>query len=109
MIPNIDPKQMKSMMKKLGVKQEEIEASEVLIKCKDKEIIIRNPQVIKINMMGQDSIQVVGEIEERGLSNVKDEDVNAVIEQTGCSKDEALKALEDSDGDIAKAILSFRE
>jgi len=109
MIPNIDPKQMKSMMKKLGVKQEEIEASEVLIKCKDKEIIIRNPQVIKINMMGQDSIQVVGEIEERGLSNVKDEDVNAVIEQTGCSKDEALKALEDSDGNIAKAILSFRE
>ena len=109
MIPNIDPKQMKSMMKKLGMRQEEIEASEVLIKCKDKELIIRNPQVMKINMMGQDSIQIVGEIEERGLSNIKEEDVNAVVEQTGCNKEDALKALEDSDGDIAKAILSFRE
>jgi len=108
-MPNIDPKQMKSMMKKLGMKQEEIEASEVLIKCRDKELIIRNPQVMKINMMGQDSIQIVGEIEERGLSDIKKEDIDAVVEQTGCNQDEALKALEDNDGDIAKAILSFKE
>jgi len=31
------------MMKKMGMKQEDIDASEVIIKCSDKEIIIRKP------------------------------------------------------------------
>lgn len=109
MIPNINPNQMKSMMKKLGMKQEQIEASEVLIKCEDKELIVKNPQVMKVNVMGQDSLQITGEIEERSSSSIKEEDISTVIEQTQCNKEEAIKALEENDGDIAKAILSLKD
>ena len=57
-MPGMDPRLVKQAMKKLGVKQEEIEASEVVIKCSDKNIIIRNPEVLKVNMMGQETFQV---------------------------------------------------
>lgn len=103
---NLNPKDLEKAMKKLGVKQEEIDANEVVIKCNDKELVIKNPKVIKINMMGQESLQINGEIEERGLNN--EEDVKTVMEQAGCSRDEAVKALEESDGDIAGAILSLK-
>ena len=53
MIPGINPKQMEKAMKQLGMKQEAIEAEEVVIRCNDKEIVIRNPDVSKINMMGK--------------------------------------------------------
>ena len=40
----MNPKMLKQAMKKMGMKQEDIDASEVIIKCSDKEIVIRNPQ-----------------------------------------------------------------
>ena len=67
MFPKVNPQQMQKMMKQLGMKQEEIPAEEVIIKCHDKELIIRNPSVQKVNMMGQESIQITGDIEERAL------------------------------------------
>ena len=109
MIPGMNPSDLRKAMKKLGMKQEEIDASEVIIKCSDKELVIRDPQVVKINVMGQDSLQITGSIEERSLSNVEEGDVDAVVEQTGVSKEEALEALEDNDGDIAKTILSLKK
>ena len=45
MIPGMNPKDVQRAMKKLGIKQEEIEANEVIIKTNDKEIVIQNPQV----------------------------------------------------------------
>lgn len=103
---NLNPKDLEKAMKKLGVKQEEIDANEVIIKCNDRELVIKNPKVIKINMMGQESLQINGEIEERSLNN--EEDVKTVMEQTKCSRDEAVKALGESEGDIAGAILSVK-
>ena len=50
------------MMKKMGISQQEIDATEVIIKTPEKEIVITNPQVSKVNMMGQQTFQVVGEI-----------------------------------------------
>ncbi|OYT26932.1 MAG: ubiquitin [Thermoprotei archaeon ex4572_64] len=38
-----------------------------------------------------------------------DEDVVIVMEQTGCSRDEAIKALEEAKGDLAKAIIMIQE
>ena len=81
---------------------------QVIIKGSEKDIVIKNPQVSKINMMGQETFQIVGEIEEveKGPS---EEDVNVVVEQAGCSEKEAVNALKENEGDIAKAILSLKK
>ena len=97
---------MEKMMKKMGLKQEEIEAEEVVISCKHKKMIIKNPQVTKVNMMGQESIQVTGDIEE--VEDLKEEDINIVVNQTGCTKEQAEKALNEKK-DIAAAILYLNE
>ncbi|MBI2508399.1 nascent polypeptide-associated complex protein [Candidatus Woesearchaeota archaeon] len=108
MIPKINPKQMEKMMKQLGVKQEEIDAEEVVIKCRDKELIIKNPSVQKVNMMGQESLQITGDIEEKIPEKFSDDDVKLVAEQTGCSEETARETLENNDGDIAKTILEIK-
>jgi nascent polypeptide-associated complex subunit alpha len=106
MFPGMNPKMVKQAMKKMGMKQEELDAVEVIIKLRDKELLIRNPQVSKVNMMGQETFQVSGTIEE--VSGVNEDDVKTVMEQASCSEDEAKKALEKTDGDIAEAILSLQ-
>ena len=90
----------------MGVKQEEIDASEVIIKTKDKTITIKNPQVSKVNMMGQESFQISGEIEE---STISEEDIKTVAEQSNVSLKEAKEALEKTNGDLAEAILILKE
>ncbi|MDP2907107.1 MAG: nascent polypeptide-associated complex protein [Nanoarchaeota archaeon] len=109
MFPKINPKQIEKAMKQMGIKQEEIDATEVIIKTHDKELVIRNPHVAKVNMMGQESLQITGSIEERELKPYKEEDIKTVMEQAGCSKEEAVKALEDHKGDLAEAILSLKQ
>lgn len=109
MFPKINPKQLEKAMKQMGVRQEEIDATEVVIKTHDKELVIRNPHVTKVNMMGQESIQITGSIEERDLKPYNKEDVKTVMEQAGCSEEEAREALEKSKGDLAEAILSLKQ
>lgn len=115
MFPGINPKQMQQAMKQLGVKQEEINASEVIIKTPDKTLIIRNPQVTKMKMMGQESLQITGNIEEEpNFANqsktnyISEADINTVAEQAGVSKEEAKIALELTNGDLAEAIIGLK-
>lgn len=110
MFPGINPRMMKQAMKKMGINQQEIDAEEVIIKTKDKEIIITNPSVSKINMAGQETWQISGEEEERSLKvEINDEDIKTVMEQTGKSKEECRDAIEKANGDLAEAILSLKE
>lgn len=106
MFGGIDPKLMKQAMKRMGIKQEEIRASEVIIKTADKNIVIRNPQVAKVNMMGQDTFQISGDITE--TSGISEDDVKTVAEQAGVSEEKARAALEESKGDLAEAILKLK-
>ena len=111
MIPGMNPRDMQKAMKRLGIKQEEIDAQEVIIKTTDKEIIIHNPQVSKVNMMGQETYQIIGEAEERALSSkpdINDEDIKAVMEQSGVSEEKAKAAIESNNGDLAKAIIVLK-
>ncbi len=48
----MNPRQMQQMMRKMGIQQQEIDATEVIIKTADKEIVITEPNVSKVNMMG---------------------------------------------------------
>ena len=58
MIPGLNSREMLKAMKKLGIKQEDIDALEVIIRCSDKDIIVRNPEVLKVNMTGKETFQV---------------------------------------------------
>lgn len=103
MIPGINQKQIAQMMKKMGMQQEEIDAKEVIIRTKEGDILIKDPKVSKVNVMGQITYQVVGE-EEKAKSEISNEDIELVAEQAKVSKEFARAALEDANGDIAKAI-----
>ena len=103
---NINPKQIEKAMKRMGMQAVPIEAEEVIIKTPDKDIVISNPQVTNINMMGQQTYQIVGEVEEKPHSRFTDEDVRMVMEKAGVDEEEAKKALEE-EGDIAAAILKL--
>lgn len=104
---------MKAVMKQMGIKQEEIDALKVIIEKEGGgKIVIENPNVIKINMQGQESFQITGDIkegagesEEVGFS---DEDIKMIMEKTGASEKKAREALEKT-GDIAEAIIELSD
>jgi len=106
MMPNMNPRQMQKMMNKMGMKQEEIPASEVIIKG-PKEIIIKNPHVLKVNMMGQETFQITGEVSEG--SGISKDDVLTVSVQAGVNEEEALSELEKTKGDLAEAIMNLQK
>ncbi|MBN2458335.1 nascent polypeptide-associated complex protein [Candidatus Woesearchaeota archaeon] len=112
MIPGMNPRMMKQAMKKMGIKQEEIDSNEVIIRCPDKEIVISPASVQKVNMMGQETFQVSGDISERELSiepEISDDDIQTVVDQTGVSKEKAIEAIEASKGDLAIAIMNLQK
>ncbi|MBT3395342.1 nascent polypeptide-associated complex protein [Candidatus Woesearchaeota archaeon] len=110
MIPGMNPRDLAKAMKKMGIKQDEIIAEEVIIKCPDKDIIVKNPQVMRVNAMGQESLQITGEIiEQEAGSEISEEDIKTVAEQASVSEDKAKEALEENSGDLAQAILSLQE
>ncbi|MEK6890389.1 MAG: nascent polypeptide-associated complex protein [Nanoarchaeota archaeon] len=109
MFGGINPGQMKSMMKQMGIKQEEIDAERVIIECKDKKIIIEPASVQKITMQGQGSWQVTGTMREESKEvQFSDEDVELVMEKTGKSEEEARQALNETK-DVAEAIVLLSE
>jgi nascent polypeptide-associated complex subunit alpha len=99
------------MMQRMGMNMETVEdVKEVVIKTPSKEIIIEEPEVAILQVQGQRIYQVAGgkvteRAPERKAPTVPEEDVRLVADQTGKSVDEARKALEESGGDLAKAIL----
>ena len=110
MIPGMggmDPKQMAKMMKQMGIDTTTINAKKVIIELEEKTLEIANPQVVKVSMQGQDTFQVSGEYKE--ISKISEEDVKMVASSSGASEDEAKKALEESGGDIAQAILKLQK
>ena len=120
---NINPKKMQAMMKQLGIKQEDIDAERVIIEKSDGKIIIEEPSVVKVNMQGQETFQISGNIreesieegsEEEGESDEEnkvqlDKDIQTIMEKTGKNKEEVALALEKNEGDIAATILELGE
>ena len=107
MFQGMDPKLVKQAIKKMGMKQDEIPATEVIIKTSDKEIIFRNPTVTKVTMMGDISYQISGDPEE--YSTYNKEDIQTIIDQTSCSEETAIETLKESNGDLAEAIIKINE
>ena len=84
MFQGMNPKLVKQAMKKMGVKETQVDATEVIIKTNDKDLVIKNPQVSKVLMMGQETFQISGDVQE--IENTNEEDLKTIIEQTNCSQ-----------------------
>lgn len=113
MIPGVNPKQLKMMMKQMGMSQDSINASQVIIKTADgKSYIFDNPQVEKVTMQGQASFQIQGNfeiVEDEVVVEISQDDILTVMEQANVSEDKAKLALEESNGDLAEAIVQLSE
>ena len=113
----MNPKQMKAAMRRMGITQEEVQdVEEVVIRTRKKEIVFKDAAVTVVTMQGQTTYQVIGSPDERERSEredaeekggVPEEDVELVMSQTGCSEEDARKALEECDGAPAEAILKI--
>jgi len=98
------------MMQRMGLSMDAVpDVEQVVIKTASKEIIIENPEVAVVDVQGQKMFQVAGgKITEKAIERklvIPEEDVRLVADQTGKSLEEARKALEECEGDLAKAIL----
>lgn len=114
MFPKLDPKKMSAVMKQFGIKQEEIDARRVIIEKTEGRIVIENPQITKVNMSGNESFQISGDISEESAEEETSEeeiekDIQTIMDKTQCSREEASLALEKNNGDIAAAILELSE
>jgi nascent polypeptide-associated complex subunit alpha len=111
MFPGVDPRQMQGMLKKMGISQEDIDASRVIIeKTDNSKIIIENPSVQRIKMQGQETFQIAGDItEESPKEETSEEDIQTIVEKTGVSNKKAKEILEKNNGDLAETILELSE
>lgn len=111
MFPAINPKKMQALMKQMGIKQQEIPASKVIIEKTDNtKTIIENPSVTKIKIQGQETWQITGNEREEGAeaAQFSEQDIKIIIEKTGCSEQQAKRALEKT-RDLAQAILELSQ
>ncbi len=108
MFGGVNPAQMKGMMKKMGISQVELPVRRVIFEMGDENLVIENPNVMRIKMQGQESFQVTGDVIKESTESFSDEDVEIVMNQTG--KDEKLVrgALERAEGDIAATIMELK-
>ncbi len=101
---------IKKMMDQLGVKSTELDAQKVVIRLRDKELEIINPKVVKIEMQGQESYQIVGEAKEvKKEPEISEEDIKLAMEKTGKKRGVVEKVLRKMGGDLAKAILELQK
>jgi len=101
-------RQTRRMMDKMGINMKEIPGvEEVIIKTSSKDIHIRGAAVSEVNAQGNRIFQVMGEVEEveKQQKKFSDEDILLVQQQANVSREKAIMALEESDGEVAKAIL----
>ncbi|MDW5563391.1 MAG: nascent polypeptide-associated complex protein [Methanomassiliicoccus sp.] len=114
----VNPRQMKQAMKRMGITTEDINGvEEVIIRTKDKEYVIKDAAVTVMEVQGQKTFQVIGEASvsprsaapaaKSGEVQLPEEDIELVMAQTGAGREQAVKALKESGGQPAEAILKI--
>lgn len=123
-------RQMRRKMQQQGIEMDQIDAKRVIIEGVEKTLILNQPEVILMKQMGQEIYQIIGEAEEQSSVEINIEDKSEISEEADISYETtttitendimlvaaqanvdievAKAALEDSEGDIAKAILFLR-
>jgi len=110
-MPGMDNRQTRRLMEKMGMDLQEIpDVKEVLIRTGTKEITIKEASVSEINAKGMRIFQVMGaDTEEKEIDkpDFSEEDIILVSQQANVTKEKAMQALTNSQGDLAKAILEL--
>ncbi len=115
----MSPRQAKRLMSQMGMRIEELDnVQQVIIRTSKKEVVIDNPEVNITHMHGQRIYQVMGgsvsEREAVATQPVKqliipEEDIHLVSQQANVSLAAAKKALIETKGDLAQAILNLSQ
>jgi len=104
----MDPRQLQRMMQQMGIKTEKIDANRVIIEKEDEKIILNNPSVVKMQAQGETSFQITCEsVEVKPV--IPAGDVDLVMKQANVSKEQAASTLEETDGDVAEAIMKLKK
>jgi nascent polypeptide-associated complex subunit alpha len=105
----ISPREAKRLMQRMGLSMSPMEVKEVILKTSSKEILIENPEVAVLEVQGQKIFQITGgKISEKTIERkiaIPEEDIQLVAQQANVSLEEARVALEQTNGDLAQAIL----
>ncbi len=119
---HMNPRQVKQAMRKLGIKTEELQdVTEVVIRTKTKQYVVKDAAVTIMEMQGQKTFQIVGDAEITALEaapskpvaaapatpSIPDDDIKLVMDQTGATREKAIEALKATDGQPAEAILKI--
>lgn len=120
----MDSRRARRMMKQMGMNMNELgDIKRVILQGDKKEIIIEGPQVTSINVQGTKMYQIAGGRETEGKPStaaiaaaepeevpleIPEEDILLVAQQANVSIDVARRALEDSEGDLAQAIIKLQ-
>ena len=110
----MNSKQLAQMMKRFGINVKNIDNVEkVIIQTDTKEYVFDSAEVTVMEAQGQKTYQVIGEpiVKNRGgePQDTQKEDIKLIMEQTGRSEEDARKALQETNGDLAEAILKLSQ
>lgn len=106
----MDNRQARRTMERLGINMKEIpDVKEVIIRTSDKEMHIKDASVSEVNAQGSRIFQVMGEVEEVEIEKeaFNEGDVLLVQQQANVTREKAMAALEEADGEVARAILKL--
>lgn len=127
-------RQMRRRMQQQGIDMDQIDATRVIIEGPEKTLVIDQPEVILMKQMGQEIYQVIGDAEEYSpdevvieqgeievggvveevveesdtKATITENDIMLVAAQANVDKNVAKAALDDCEGDIAKAIIFLK-
>ena len=108
-----NPRETRRMMQRMGLNMNQLEVEEAIFRTKNKEIRLENPEVAILEMQGQKIYQVTGgHMTETSLEKkptIPDEDVQLVAQQAKVTLERAQAALEQTNGDLAQAILLLNQ
>lgn len=117
MLP-MNMRELKRMLKRYGIEVQELpEVKKVTMSTDSYDIVVKDPQVAVLNLGQQKIIQIVcsglekveKEQQSRVRPEVSEEDIGFIMEQTGATREEVLRALSEEGGDIARAIIRLQE
>ena len=107
----MNSKQMQQMMRRLGINVKNIDNVEkIIIQTDSKEYIFEDAEVTLMEAQRQKTYQITGtpKIKSRE-EETQNDDIKLIMDQTGKTEEEAKKALKETNGDIAEAILKLSQ
>ena len=96
MLP-LNPRELRRLMRRMGINVEELKD------VKSVSILLKGQKMYQVVSQSEEVIERAEEVVE--VAEFSEEDIKFVMEQAGVGREEAVRALKEAGGDIAKAIL----